>query len=163
LGTDRHLGGIDDGCKTESRVKSEAVLGLHAQTGTNQKAEMEKIAQITRDKIVSVRMHGTGAQSPTMTQQVVTVTYDLVVPDGTHRPKPEPSTSHTRPVAPSASGGHKEYYDALRAAIDEIKEVTGHELTAWKDAVGNGELGKEANVKKGDDEDGSEGGGAGEE
>lgn len=92
-----------------------------------------------------------------MTQQAVTVTYDLVVPDGTHRPKPDSSTSHTRPVAPSASG-HKEYYDALRAAIDEIKGVTGHELTAWRDAVGNGELGKEANVKKGGDEDGSEGG-----
>jgi hypothetical protein len=100
-----------------------------------------------------------------MTQQVVTVTYDLVVPDGTHRPKPESSTSHTRPVAPSvaSSYGHKEYYDALRAAIDEIKEVTGHELTAWRDAVGNGELGKEANVKKGDDEDGGEGGGEGGE
>ena len=92
-----------------------------------------------------------------MTQQVVTVIYDLVVPDGTYRPKPESSTSHTRPVAPSASG-HKEYYDALRAAIDEIKEVTGHELTAWRDAVGNRELGKEANVKRGGDEGSSEGG-----
>jgi hypothetical protein len=92
-----------------------------------------------------------------MTQQVVAVTYDLVVPDGTHGPKPESSTSHTRSVAPNVSG-HKEYYDALRAAIDEIKEVTGHELTAWRDAVGNGELGKESNVKKEDDEDGSEGG-----
>lgn len=97
-----------------------------------------------------------------MTQQDVTVAYDLVVPDGTHRPKPESSTSHTRPVAPSASG-HKEYYDALRAAIDEIKEVTGYELTAWRDAVGSGELGKEANVKKGDEEEGSEGSGEGRE
>jgi hypothetical protein len=95
--------------------------------------------------------------------QVVTVTYDLVVPEGTHHPKPESSTSHTRPVAPSASG-HKEYYDALRVAIDEIKEVTGHELTAWRDAVGNGELGKEANVKKRDGEDHSASeGGEGEE
>ena len=92
-----------------------------------------------------------------MTQQVVAVTYDLVVPDGTHGPKPESSTSNTRSVAPNASG-HKEYYDALRAAIDEIKEVTGHELTAWRDAVGNGELGKESNVKKEEGEDGSEGG-----
>jgi hypothetical protein len=99
-----------------------------------------------------------------MTQQVVTVTYDLVVPHGTHHPKPESSTSHTRPVAPRASG-HKEYYDALRAAIGEIKDVTGRELTAWRDAVGNAELGKEANVKKekGDDGDGSENGGEGEE
>ena len=91
-----------------------------------------------------------------MTQQVVTVTYDLAVPEGTHRPKPESSISHTRPVAPSANG-HKEYYDALRAVIDEIKEVTGHELTVWRDAIGDRELGKEANVKKkGDDEDSSD-------
>ena len=145
-------------------MESEAVPGLHGPTGTNQKTEMEKIAQIRRDKIVSPL--APNCQSPIMTsmQQVVTVTYDLVVPDGTHRPKPESesSTSHTRPVAPSASG-QKEYYDTLRAAIDEIKEVTGRELTAWRDAVGNGELGKEANVKKGDDEDGNEGGGEGGE
>jgi hypothetical protein len=89
--------------------------------------------------------------------QGVTVTYDLVVPEGTHRPKPESSTSHTRPVAPSANG-NKEYYDALRATIDEIKEVTGNELTAWRDAVGNGELGKEEKMKKADDEDDDEGG-----
>jgi len=118
----------------------------------------EKFAQIARDKIISLRItHWRLIESPTTMTQVVTVTYDLVVPDGTHRPKPESSTSHTRPVAPSASG-HKEYYDALRVAIDEIKEVTGHELTAWRDAVGSGELGKEASVKKEDDEDGSEGG-----
>ena len=43
---------------------------------------------------------------------------------------------------------------------DRKKGVTGHELTAWRDAVGNGELGKEVNVKKVDDEDGS---GEGEE
>jgi hypothetical protein len=92
-----------------------------------------------------------------MAQQVVAVTYDLVVPDGTQLPKPDSSTSYTQPVAPSASG-HKEYYNALRAAIDEVQAVTGHELTVWRDAVGNRELGKEANMKKGDDEDGGEGG-----
>ena len=98
-----------------------------------------------------------------MTQQVVTVTYDLVVPEGTYRPKPESCTSHTRPVAPNANG-HKEYCDALQAAIDEIKEVTGHELTVWRDAIGDRELGKEANVKKkGDDEDSSDSEGRQEE
>lgn len=92
-----------------------------------------------------------------MDQQVVAVTYDLVVPDGIHRPKPESSASFTQPVAASTSG-HKEYYGALRAAIDQIRAVTGHELTVWRDAVGNRELGKEGNMKKEDDEDGSEGG-----
>jgi hypothetical protein len=98
--------------------------------------------------------------SMSMSQQVVTVTYDLVPPEGTPRPNLEPSTSLTRPVAsaPSASGC-KEYYDALRAAIDEVKVVSGHELTAWRDAVGNRELGKEVKVntkKEEDDEDGGE-------
>ncbi|KAI0004177.1 hypothetical protein BJV74DRAFT_429326 [Russula compacta] len=82
-----------------------------------------------------------------MAQQLVAVTYHLVLPEGTPRPKLESSTSHTRPVAPSTSD-YKEYYDALQTAIDEIKAVTGHELTVWRDAVGNRELGKEANAKK---------------
>ncbi|KAI9445050.1 hypothetical protein H4582DRAFT_878399 [Lactarius indigo] len=84
----------------------------------------------------------------------VTVTYDLVLPEGTPRPKPEsssPSVSHTRQIAP-CTNGYKEYYDTLRTAIDEIKAATGHELTVWKDAVGNKELGKEVNTKEDDDE-----------
>jgi len=88
----------------------------------------------------------------------VLVTYDLAVPEGTPRPKPESSTPHTCPVGSSGRGSPKEYCDTLRAAMEEIKSVTGHELTVWKDAVGNRELGKEVKPKKGEDEDGSEGG-----
>jgi hypothetical protein len=91
-----------------------------------------------------------------MSQQVVAVTYNLVLPEGTPQQNIEPSTSVTRPVAPGASG-YKEYYSALRAAIDEVKVVTGHELTGWRDAVGNRELGKEVNRKKEEDEDDAEG------
>jgi len=90
-----------------------------------------------------------------MSQQVVAVTYNLVLPEGTPQQNIEPSASVTRPVAPSASG-YKENYSALRAAIDEVKVVTGHELTVWRDAVGNRELGKEVNTKKEEDEDGGE-------
>ena len=90
-----------------------------------------------------------------MSQQVVAVTYNLVLPEGTPPQNIEPSTSITRPVAPSASS-YKEYYNALRAAIDEVKVVTGHELTVWRDAVGNKELGKEGNTKKAEDEEGDE-------
>ena len=93
-----------------------------------------------------------------MAQPVIAVTYNLVVPEGTPHPKPELSVSHSRPIAPNAAG-YKEYYDTLRAAIDEIKTVTGHELTVWRDAVGNRELGKEVGVKKGEDEGSDEGDG----
>jgi hypothetical protein len=90
-----------------------------------------------------------------MSQQLVAVTYNLVLPEETPQQKIEPSTSVARPVAPSASG-YKEYYSALQAAIDEVKVVTGHELTAWRDAVGNRELGKEVDTKKEEDEDDGE-------
>ena len=90
-----------------------------------------------------------------MSQQVVAVTYNLVLPEGTPQQNIETSTSVTRPVAPRASG-YKEHYNALRAAIDEAKVVTGHELTVWRDAVGNRELGKEMNTKKEDDDGGGE-------
>jgi hypothetical protein len=85
-----------------------------------------------------------------MAQPVIMVTYNLVIPEGTPHPKPDSSASHSRPIAPRETG-YKGYYDALRAAIDEIKAVTGHELTVWRDAVGNRELGKEVGVKNEDD------------
>ncbi|KAH9952284.1 hypothetical protein BGW80DRAFT_1197247, partial [Lactifluus volemus] len=77
-----------------------------------------------------------------MAQPVIVVTYNLVIPEGTPHPQLESSVSHSRPIAPSATG-YNEYYDTLRAAIDEIKTVTGHELTVWRDAIGNMELGKD--------------------
>jgi hypothetical protein len=86
---------------------------------------------------------------------IVTVTYDLSLPEGTPRPNPESSSSsvsHTRQIAPWTNG-YKEYYDILRTAIDGIKVATGHELTVWRDAVGNKELGKEVSAKEDDDED----------
>ena len=84
---------------------------------------------------------------------IITVTYDLALPEGIPRPNPELSSlvSHTRQIAP-CTNGYKEYYDSLRTAIDEIKIVTGHELTVWRDTVGNRELGKEVSTKEDDDE-----------
>ncbi|KAN0134877.1 hypothetical protein V8E53_007251 [Lactarius tabidus] len=94
---------------------------------------------------------------------IVAVTYDLALPEGTPRPSPElssSSVSHTRQIVPCVDG-YKEYYASLQTAIDEIKTVTGHELTAWRDAVGNSELGKEVNSKE-DDDEGSDKEGAGQ-
>ncbi|KAF8272873.1 hypothetical protein EI94DRAFT_1716935 [Lactarius quietus] len=85
---------------------------------------------------------------------IVIATYDLALPEGTPRPNPESSSSsvsHTRQIAPCVNG-YKEYYDSLRTAIDEIKTATGHELTVWRDVVGNRELGKEVSTKEDDDE-----------
>ena len=91
-----------------------------------------------------------------MAQPVIQVTYNLVIPEGTPHPQLESSVSHSRPIAPSATG-YNEYYDTLRAAIDEIKAVTGHELTVWRDTIGNRELGKEVGAKKeGDEDEGSD-------
>ena len=90
---------------------------------------------------------------------IVAVTYDLALPEGMPRPNLESSSSsvsHTRQIAP-CTNGYKEYYASLRTAIDEIKTATGHELTVWRDAVGNSELGKEVNSKEDDDEGSDEG------
>jgi len=88
-----------------------------------------------------------------MAQPIVTVTCDLILPEGTPRPKPDSSSliSHTRQIAP-CTNGYKEYYSSLRTAIDEIKATAGNDLTVWKDAVGNRELGKEVSTKEDDDE-----------
>jgi hypothetical protein len=93
-----------------------------------------------------------------MAQPVIVVTYNLVIPEGTPHPQLESSVSHSRPIAPSATG-YNEYYDTLRAAIDEIKTVTGHELTVWRDAIGNMELGKDVGAKSDEDEGSDEGDG----
>ncbi|KAI0274804.1 hypothetical protein BC834DRAFT_965285 [Gloeopeniophorella convolvens] len=77
-----------------------------------------------------------------MSQPTFTATYQLNTPDGT------PQTA--------AQPGYKAYYDALRATIDDIKTVTGQELTVWRDAVGNREQGKEAGTKQAVDEDGED-------
>jgi hypothetical protein len=55
----------------------------------------------------------------------------------------------------------KKYYESLRSSIAEARKKLGEELTAWRDAVGNAELGKEKSVKaevddEGEDENGEE-------
>jgi len=48
----------------------------------------------------------------------------------------------------------KGYYKSLRGSIGEAKVVLGEELTAWRDAVGNGEQMKEGkNVVRGDEDE----------
>ncbi|KAG2352793.1 hypothetical protein BDR07DRAFT_805203 [Suillus spraguei] len=48
----------------------------------------------------------------------------------------------------------KTYYASLRTSIAEARTKLGEELTAWRDAVGNAELGREKSVKaEADDEE----------
>ncbi|KZT58382.1 hypothetical protein CALCODRAFT_482474 [Calocera cornea HHB12733] len=64
------------------------------------------------------------------------------------------ATSYTYPIASSSSSSssstakpsNAEYYGAVRAAVAAAKEDMGAKLTAWRDAVGEGEKEKETRV-----------------
>jgi len=67
------------------------------------------------------------------------------------------SGTHSFPLTPG-TGGTKVYYDSLLGAIRDAKAYMGEELTAWRDAVGDGEKLKEKQAQKAriiseDDED----------
>ncbi|KIJ66555.1 hypothetical protein HYDPIDRAFT_109602, partial [Hydnomerulius pinastri MD-312] len=80
----------------------------------------------------------------------LTAAYALCPPEGTISPQSLTSnTSHSFPVIlpPENKSDAGEYYSALRKSIVAAREKLGEELTAWRDAVGNTELGKEKAVK----------------
>ncbi|TFK56437.1 hypothetical protein OE88DRAFT_1649719 [Heliocybe sulcata] len=82
-----------------------------------------------------------------------TVTYDLHPPEDTAASDLTRTKTHEFAVA---SGEQlKDYYDSLEKVVKEAKAKLGEELTAWRDAVGNKEQGKEKNVplKNEDDEE----------
>ncbi|PSR80503.1 hypothetical protein PHLCEN_2v6710 [Hermanssonia centrifuga] len=82
----------------------------------------------------------------------ITVTYNLNPPAET--PSQGLSASQTLhfPVQ-TPEDDVKKYYDGLRKAIAQAKDVMGTDLTAWRDAVGLREQLKEARVPKRLDED----------
>lgn len=92
----------------------------------------------------------------------LTVTYRIVPPQSTVTPQSlSPETTHRFPIAspPENSKGDselKEYYTSLRSSIAEARKKLGEELTAWRDAVGNSELGKEKSAKSEVDDEGEE-------
>jgi hypothetical protein len=80
----------------------------------------------------------------------VTVSYTLRCPPGvvTH----DLSTTPTMQFPVMQGGaGLKERYASLSGAINECREALGRDLTAWRDAVGNKEMGKE--TKKSEEEE----------
>ncbi|EPQ60087.1 hypothetical protein GLOTRDRAFT_13446, partial [Gloeophyllum trabeum ATCC 11539] len=85
----------------------------------------------------------------------ITIAYHLHPPEGVAG---EGLSSTKTQEFPVSGGDQKEYYESLRSAINEAKSKLGEELTAWRDAVGNKEQGKEKTVpmKSEDDEDESD-------
>ena len=90
----------------------------------------------------------------------LTVTYKIIPPSSTVPPQSlSQETTHRFPIAdaPDDSKGDselKKYYASLRSSIAEARTKLGEELTAWRDAVGNAELGKEKAAKSEADDEG---------
>ncbi|KAG1871627.1 hypothetical protein F4604DRAFT_806061 [Suillus subluteus] len=92
----------------------------------------------------------------------LTVTYKIVPPPSTVTPPSlSQQTTHRFSITSLPDLESKEdtdselkrYYASLRASIAEARTKLGEELTAWRDAVGNAELGKEKSMKaEADDE-----------
>ncbi|OJA09382.1 hypothetical protein AZE42_06817 [Rhizopogon vesiculosus] len=93
----------------------------------------------------------------------LTATYKIVPPPSTVAPQSlSQETTHRFTVEgqPEDSKGDSElkrYYALLRSSIAEARIKLGEELTAWRDAVGNAELGKEKSVKAEVDDEEEEG------
>ncbi|KAH7920948.1 hypothetical protein BV22DRAFT_1132682 [Leucogyrophana mollusca] len=94
------------------------------------------------------------------TTRAITLKYELKPPASTIPPEDlSLAAEHTFPVAPR--GGRdsaydvdtKSYYTALRASVAEARAKAGVELSAWKDVVGNAELGKEGSTRAADEDE----------
>ena len=83
----------------------------------------------------------------------LSVQYKLNPPAGTSAPALEPNAHHTIPVLAAPNADHRSYYDALRASIADANAKLGEELTAWRDAVGKGEVIKEKKQVSADSEE----------
>ena len=81
-------------------------------------------------------------------QTTLTVSYALSPPEGTNAPPSlAQNGAHTFAVEAERAGNTGEYYEALRKAIAVTRERVGEQLTAWRDAVGSAEAGKEKAAK----------------
>lgn len=82
------------------------------------------------------------------TQTTLTISYALSPPEGTNSPPSlAPNGAHTFAVEADKTANVGEYYEAVRKSIAAAREKVGEELTAWRDAVGNAEAGKEKAAK----------------
>lgn len=84
--------------------------------------------------------------------RAVEINYVFALPASTSHPGTLATTgSYAFPIEPStaeSSPSSTVFYEALRDSIKAAKAKTGDDLTAWRDAVGDGEKAKEAVVKR---------------
>lgn len=73
----------------------------------------------------------------------ITISYELKPPAGTVAGDLSASKSQQFSVNTSPSEGQAKYYKSLQKAVEDARNQLGDELTAWRDAVGKGELSKE--------------------
>jgi hypothetical protein len=93
----------------------------------------------------------------------ITISYTLRPPADTHTPKDpadnskELALSNTINILVNVAGSSmKEYYQSLHSAVEKARFDVGEELTAWRDAVGKGELGKESKIPEEEEEEESD-------
>lgn len=89
------------------------------------------------------------------------VTYKIVPPPSTVAPLSlSQETTHRFPIpgleSKEDAESLKRYYTSLRASIAQARTKLGEELTAWRDAVGNAEVGKERSARAEADDEGEE-------
>lgn len=115
---------------------------------------------VTPDKIILNCL--SQSQVEMTVKPTVTASYTLQLPAETeHPPSLTPTVTHTFPLGDSSSSSAsdldpadvREYYAGLRTAIAATRLKLGEELTAWRDAVGNKEAGKERKFKAAKEEE----------
>jgi len=89
----------------------------------------------------------------------IVISYDLRPPASTPASNLTPTKSQEIPVENAAAEGQRSYYESLRGSVAMARAILGEELTAWRDAVGNGEQTKERKkaIREGDEDDEAEG------
>ncbi|KDR85902.1 hypothetical protein GALMADRAFT_235050 [Galerina marginata CBS 339.88] len=87
-----------------------------------------------------------------MAPATIKIVYDLKPPIGIDAGDKPTAKKHVFEVTPDGQST-KEFYTALRSALEAARNEVGDELTAWRDIVGKAELSKEPKKKKADEEE----------
>ncbi|KAG8948663.1 hypothetical protein FRC04_009428 [Tulasnella sp. 424] len=87
----------------------------------------------------------------TSNQTSIEITYSFDLPSGVASPASSTSQSSTHTYSfdvQKGAGNSEAYYDSFLQTLKKARDVTGKDLTAWRDAVGDAEKNKEVALKK---------------